>query len=70
MVFRKKLTSGDTVETWSFDTDIATGIAVGVFDRTVKRAQMIVCVEESDGKKRIAVNEAGAAKYGFEVVRE
>jgi hypothetical protein len=52
MAFRKKLSTGDTVEAWIFETDIETGISVGVFDSMFRRAKMLVCVEEFDGKKK------------------
>lgn len=68
MAFRKKLPSGNTIESWIFDTAFEKGISIGVFDKMLGRSKMIVCVEELDGEKRIIIDESRAEKYGFKVI--
>lgn len=70
MAFRKKLPSGDTVTSWQFENDSITGMSVGVFDKELGRGQMLVCVEEYNGEKRIVISETRAEKYGFKIVWE
>lgn len=72
MSFKKKLLSGDVVETWPYETGIYRGISVGVFDRMIGRPKAVVHVESIDSAdgivNRIVINKRKAEKYGFSIV--
>ena len=69
---QKKLQTKDTVEAWTYETGIYTGISVGVFDKMVGNSKPIVSVESvnsADGiVNRIVINKAKADKYGFRII--
>lgn len=72
MGLKKKLQTKDTIEAWTYETGIYTGISVGVFDRMVGNSKSIISVESVDSENgivnRIIVNKAKAEKYGFKIV--
>ena len=72
MSLKKKLQTKDTVEAWTYETGIYTGISVGVFDRMIGNSKSIVSVESVDSAdgivNRIVVNKAKADKYGFRII--
>lgn len=72
MGLKKKLQTKDTVEAWTYETGIYTGISVGVFDRNSHFSKAIVSVESVDSVdgivNRIVINKAKAEKYGFRIV--
>ena len=72
MGLKKKLQTKDTIEAWTYETGIYTGISVGVFDRMTGNSKSIISVESVDSEdgivNRIVVNKAKAEKYGFKIV--
>lgn len=72
MGLKKKLQTKDTIEAWTFETGIYTGISVGVFDRMVGNSKSIVSVESVDSAdgivNRIVINKDKAEKYGFRII--
>ena len=72
MGLKKKLQTKDTIEAWTYETGIYTGISVGVFDRMAGNSKSIISVESVDSENgivnRIIVNKAKAEKYGFKIV--
>ena len=72
MSLKKKLQTKDTVEAWTYETEIYTGISVGVFDRMIGNSKSIVSVESVDSAdgivNRIVINKAKADKYGFRII--
>jgi hypothetical protein len=72
MGFKKKLQTKDTIEVWTYETGIYTGISVGVFDRMIGNSKSVVSVESVDSAdgiiNRIVINKAKAEKYGFRIV--
>ena len=72
MSLKKKLQTKDTVEAWTYETGIYTGISVGVFDRMIGNSKSIVSVESVDSAdgivNRIVINKAKADKYGFRII--
>ena len=72
MGLKKKLQTKDTIEAWTYETGIYTGISVGVFDRMIGKSNSVVFVESVDSVdgilNRIVINKAKAEKYGFRIV--
>lgn len=72
MGLKKKLQTKDTIEAWTYETGIYTGISVGVFDRMIGRSKSVVSVESVDSVdgivNRIVINKAKAEKCGFRIV--
>ena len=72
MSLKKKLQTKDTLEAWTYETKIYTGISVGVFDRRSGNSKSIVSVESVDSAdgivNRIVINKAKADKYGFKII--
>ena len=72
MGLKKKLQTKDTIEAWTYETGICTGISVGVFDKMQGSSKSIISVESVDSANgivnRIVINKAKAEKYGFRIV--
>ena len=72
MGLKKKLQTKDTIEAWTYETGIYTGISVGVFDRMIGNSKSVVSIESVNSEdgviNRIVINKAKAKKYGFRIV--
>lgn len=73
-MLKKKLKTDSVIEAWNYDTEIYTGISIGVYDKMVGNSKAIVSVESvdcADGVvNRIVINKKKAEKYGFRIVIE
>ena len=72
MDLKKKLQTKDTIEAWTYETGIYTGISIGVFDKMIGNSKSMVSVESVDSAdgivNRIVINKTRAEKYGFKIV--
>lgn len=72
MGLKKKLQTKDTIEAWTYETEIYAGISVGVFDKMIGNSKSIISIEsanEADGiVSRIVINKVKAEEYGFKIV--
>ena len=72
MDLKKKLQTKDTIEAWTYETGIYTGISIGVFDKMIGNSNSMVSVESVDSAdgivNRIVINKTRAEKYGFKIV--